>query len=151
MAEPTTSGAAAGFAAFKFIGIPLTAASLGAAAGFMLMPPQRPGEWFPRLFITFLCSLFIGPILFFMFASTDTGAAIIATAVSELSGVHIGQLLVIDSSYVKLTLAAPFFMFGGLPGWYILGWAMRWMDKRKDKDAGEILSEVGDAYKRWRP
>jgi len=150
MAEPTTSGAAVGFAAFKFIGIPLTAASLGAAIAFMLMPPQKPEEWFPRLFITFLCSLFVGPILFFLFASTGTGAAIIATAVHELSGVHIGPLIV-DSSYVKLTIAAPFFMFGGLPGWYMLGWIMRWMDKRKDKDAGEILTEVGNAYKRWRP
>lgn len=149
MPEPTSSGAA-GVAALKFIGIPLTFASIGAALAYLLMPPQSSREWVTRLSVTFLGSLFVGPLLFFWFASTDIGASIVTTAVQELSGVRIGALLV-DSSYVKLTLAAPFFMFGGLPSWYLLGWVMRWMERRKGKDAADIVSEIGRHYRRFRP
>lgn len=155
MAEPTSSGAA-GLAAFKFFGIPLTAATLGVTLAFMLMPPQSPKEWFQRLFCTFLCSITLGPILFFAFASTDLGGAIVLTAVTELSG-HVipipfsSKVILIDAAYVKLVMASPFLMFGGLPGWYILGWVIRALEARKNKDAIEIAQEVGRLSKRFRP
>lgn len=155
MAEPASSGAA-GLAVFKFFGIPLVAATLGATLAFMMMPPQSPKEWFHRLFCTFLCSLTLGPLLFFAFASTDIGGAIVITAVREVAGTAIripfaSLLIVVDSAYVKLVLASPFLMFGGLPGWYVLGWVIRALERRKGKDLVEVAQEIGRANRRLRP
>lgn len=153
MAEPASSGAA-GIAAFKFFGIPLAAATLGATMAFMLMPPQSPKEWFHRLFCTFLCSLTLGPILFFAFASTGIGGAIVATAVNEVAGSVLripfaDALIVVDTAYVKLVLASPFLMFGGLPGWYVLGWVIRALERRKGKDLLEVAQEIGRVNRRF--
>lgn len=134
---------AAGGALIKWIGVPVVAASLAAALTFIFMPPATHREFIARLFVTFIGSFTLGPILYFGFMSYFPG--ILLLAVQELSGVA-----GLDAGMVKVSLSVPFLIAGGLPGWYVLGWAFRWMEKRKGKDLAEVAIEVADDIRRFR-
>lgn len=132
MAAETGAG---GAALIKWIGIPVIAASLAASLTFVFMPPVTHREFISRLFVTFIGSFTLGPILYFWFMSQFPG--VLDLALRELTGVA-----GLDAGMVKVSLSAPFLIAGGLPGWYVLGWAFRWMERRKNRDLAEIASEI---------
>lgn len=122
---------AAGSAAVKWIGAPVILGALAAALGFLLLPPQTRGELISRLVVTICCSAIFGPLFFFWFLSQFPALfaeTLRQTAFSEM--------------YIWLMLSAPFLVLGGLPGWWVLGAALRWIDKRRGKDLGEIVSDA---------
>lgn len=132
MAAETGAG---GAALIKWIGVPVIAASLASALTFVFLPPKTHREFIYRLFVTFIGSFAIGPVLFFWFISQFPG--VLDVAVRELSGVA-GM----DDGMVKMSLSVPFLIAGGLPGWYLLGAMFRWLDKRKGKDLGELVRDA---------
>lgn len=132
MAAETGAG---GAALIKWIGVPVIAGALASVVGFIFLPPHSHREFLHRLFVTFLGSFTIGPVFYFTFISHFPGT--LDMAVRELSGVG-----GIEPAMVKLSLSAPFLIAGGLPGWWVLGWGFRWMEKRKNQDLGEVVREI---------
>lgn len=105
--------------------------ALAAALGFIILPPRTRGELVSRLAVTILCSAVFGPWLFFWFLSAFP--TLIEVAVSQSN---------LPEGYVWLMLSAPFLVLGGLPGWWVLGGALRWIDARRGKDLGEIVRDA---------
>ena len=132
MAAETGAG---GAALIKWIGVPVIAASLASALTFVFMPPKTHREFIYRMFVTFIGSFTIGPVLFFWFISSFPG--VLDVAVRELVGTA-----GLDAGMVKMSLSVPFLIGGGLPGWYVLGAGFRWLEKRKGKDLGELVQEA---------
>ena len=143
MPEPTSSGAV-GVIGFIKLFLPGIATTIGTAVMYMLMLPRNQGEWFKRLVVTILCSTIFGPFVFFWFESTGVGSDIVHNAVNEL-----GRWL--DPASIKMAIAGPILAMSGLPGWYVLGWIIRFLENNKDKDAGEVLKEVGDISRKFEP
>lgn len=129
MSEPASS-AAAGIAGWKLIGGAAGAAGLGAAAAAIVVMcasiPRTKREWAIALISTVMSSLGLG-----------------AFAILKLD--MIGTVL---RSGTDLTLVVTLMgMLGivfacGLPGWAIVRWVFNWLEKRRDKDLGEIVGEV---------
>lgn len=130
------AGAAAGSALIKYIGLPVIVGAVAAAMGFLILPPKTHKEFVARLVVTIIFSALFGPLLYFWFVSTGIGSAVVATAVQEIAGSGL------TAAYVKLMLSAPFLVIGGLPGWWLLGGLVRWLDRRKDKDLGELYADA---------
>lgn len=135
-----------------WLGLPLGAGSLAAAIGFAFIPSRSPRESVMRVFVAILGSASLGTIFYFAFAASDIGAAIIAVAAQEVAGITLKIPFtqfhfLITSSHVKLSMAAPFLVSGGLPFWWLLGAAFRWIDKRKDKDIAELVDDAGKTVK----
>lgn len=137
MAAETGAG---GAALIKWIGVPVVAGALASALTFVFLPPKSHREFMARMFVTFLSSFMIGPIAYFTFMSYFPG--VLDLAVKELTGVA-----GLDPASVKLSLSAPFLITGGLPGWYVLGWAFRWAEKRKNKDLAEVVRDAREDFK----
>lgn len=86
----------------------------------------------------------------------EWAVALISTVVSSLAlgsyaGVELGvseQILSAALTGDDVALVTSMATFGGLifvcglPGWFLVRSAFRWMAKRHDKDLGEIISEV---------
>lgn len=141
MPEPTSSGVSVyGFVKLFFPGL-ITA--MGTAAMYMMMWPKTNGEGFKRLVVSFLCSILFGPILVFYLDSTHVGAATVGAMVRECAP--------LNPLMLKLGMAGVVIGLSGLPGWYILGWIIRFFENNKDKDAGEVLKEVGDISRKFEP
>jgi len=128
------AGAAAGTALIKYIGLPVIVGAIAAALGFLILPPKTHKEFVARLVVTIICSALFGPWLYFWAASTGIGSAVTALAVSEMTE--------LAPAYVKMMLSTPCLVLGGLPGWWLLGALVRWLDKRKDKDIGELYTDA---------
>lgn len=134
------AGAAAGSALVKYVGLPVIIGAVTAALGFLILPPKTHKEFVGRLVATIMCSAIFGPWLYFWFLAHFP--EVLATAV-EQSGLTKG--------YVVMMLSAPFLVIGGLPGWWVLGAAVRWFDKRKDKDLVELAGDAKAAAKDFLP
>lgn len=64
-----------------------------------------------------------------------------------------GNLMVLGGNQgdmVKMSLSTPFLIAGGLPGWYVLGWLFRYMEKRKNMDIMQVAQEMADDVRRFR-
>ncbi|WP_257638215.1 hypothetical protein [Janthinobacterium sp. UMAB-56] len=46
-----------------------------------------------------------------------------------------------------LFIAAPLMVAAGLPAWWVLGATVRWFDKRRDKDIGELARDAAAVVK----
>ncbi len=129
MPEPTTSSAAAGVAGFKAIGGAAGAAAAGAglaAIVVMLMtPPRSAREWAVGLICTVLGSICGGAYVLIHF-----------DLVTRLGTMHDNELFVALAALLGLVFAC------GLPGWAIVRWCFTWMERRKDKDIGEVADDV---------
>lgn len=124
MAEPTTSGAgAAGFAAFKAAGGIAGIAGLGAALAavvvMLMTPPRSPREWAVGLICTVLGSI-------------CGGAAVI-------SYFHLQGWMYTFEGLVAL-LGVVFTC--GLPAWAVVRWIFTFIERRKDKDLGEVVESM---------
>jgi Kef-type K+ transport system membrane component KefB len=128
MAEPATSGVA-GVAGWKLIG-----GAAGIAAGGMTLS-------------AFVVMLMTWPKTF-----REIAVALISTALSSCT-LGAATILYFDllrfvvsgpkeQVYVALVALLGLVFFCGLPGWLLVRSAFKWMEKRKDKDFGELIGDV---------
>ncbi|OEZ85649.1 hypothetical protein GQ37_008270 [Janthinobacterium sp. BJB1] len=136
MALETT---AAGGALIKFFGLPVLAGAAATSLGFMFMWPKTKKEAFTRFFVSTLFSILFGPALVVAVRSWWPTLFDSAKDVAALYGS--------DPAVGFLFIAAPLMVAAGLPAWWVLGATVRWLDKRKDKDIGELARDVAAAVK----
>jgi uncharacterized membrane protein YadS len=121
MAEPSSSGAA-GFAAYNLavaFGLP---AGLAAIVVMLWVQPKSPREWAMALISTVV-------------SSVCGGAAVVQ---------HYG-LASWGDSYTGLVALAGIIFACGLPGWVIVRAAFAWLEKRKDKDIAELITDAKES------
>ncbi len=136
MAIETT---AAGGALIKFFGIPVLAGAAATSLGFMFMWPKTKKEAFTRFFVSTLFSILFGPALVVAVRSWWPTLFDSAKDVASLYGS--------DPALGFLFIAAPLMVAAGLPAWWVLGATVRWLDKRKDKDIGELARDAAAIIK----
>ena len=136
MAIETT---AAGGALIKFFGIPVLAGAAATSLGFMFMWPKTKKEAFTRFFVSTLFSILFGPALVVAVRSWWPTLFDSAKDVAALYGS--------DPALGFLFIAAPLMVAAGLPAWWVLGATVRWLDKRKDKDIGELARDAAAIVK----
>lgn len=136
MAIETT---AAGGALIKFFGIPVLAGAAATSLGFMIMWPKTKKEAFTRFFVSTLFSILFGPALVVAVRSWWPTLFDSAKDVASLYGS--------DPALGFLFIAAPLMVAAGLPAWWVLGATVRWFDKRRDKDIGELARDAAAVVK----
>jgi hypothetical protein len=136
MTEPLSTGA--GAAALKFFGATVLASAAATAFGFLFLWPKTMREAFVRFACAIFCSFTFGPALAFAARAQWPGMFASAQDLGQLYG---------DPAAGVLIAAAPFLVFAALPAWWLFGWFYRWIDKRRDKDLGEVLQEGAAAVK----
>jgi hypothetical protein len=123
MAEPTSSTAAAGAAGWKLIGGAAGAYGIGAALATIVVmcmtPPRSKREWAVGLISTVVLSI-------------GGGAAVI-----ERLGLQ-GWMTTFNGLLAVLGLVFAC----GLPAWAVVRWSFTWMERRRDKDLGEVVDEL---------
>jgi hypothetical protein len=140
MAIETT--AAGGSALVKIFGASVVAGAVASAFAFMFMWPRTLTEAAIRLASTLLASFVAGPVLVIAVHSSSPGLFESARTVAAMYGAmpDLGFLFV----------AAPLMVVAGLPAWWVIGWIVRWMDARRNKDIGEVAQDAAAAVKRVR-
>lgn len=136
MAEPTSSGAA-GFAGWKLIGgaagVAAGGAGLAAIVVMLMTPPRSPREWAVGLISTVVCSVAGGSWVLHWLGLADLANSG-PTGLATLFG---------------LCFAC------GLPGWALVRALFTWLERRRDKDIGELVhdaaAEVRDVLPGGRP
>ncbi|WP_254679549.1 hypothetical protein [Janthinobacterium sp. HH106] len=103
------------------------------------MWPKTKKEAFTRFFVSTLFSILFGPALVVAVRSWWPTLFDSAKDVAALYGS--------DPAVGFLFIAAPLMVAAGLPAWWVLGATVRWLDKRKDKDIGELARDVAAAVK----
>ena len=136
MAIETT---AAGGALIKIFGIPVLAGAAATSLGFMFMWPKNKKEAFTRFFVSTLSSILFGPAL--VVAVRSWWPTLFDNAKD------VALLYDSDPALGFLFIAAPLMVAAGLPAWWVLGATVRWLDKRKDKDIGEIARDAAAVVK----
>jgi hypothetical protein len=133
----TTS--AAGGALIKIFGIPVLAGAAATALVFLFMWPRTLREAFLRLASTLCASSIFGP--FAVMALHSWWPSLFDSAKSVMS--QYGG----DPALGILFVAGPVMVLAGLPAWWIIGGLVRWLDKRRDKDLGEIVHDAVEVAK----
>lgn len=123
MPEPATSSTAGGVILWKAIGGLAGFAAGGAGLALLIVacmtPPRNVREWTVGLISTVLGSI-------------CGGAAVVQ---------HFGlQSWAQDSVGLVAILGLCFVC--GLPAWATVRWTFNWMEKRKDKDIGEVVADL---------
>ena len=136
MAIETT---AAGGALIKIFGIPVLAGAAATSLGFMFMWPKSAKEAFVRFFVTIVFSVLMGPALVVAVRSWWPSLFENAKDVAVMYGS--------DPALGFLFIAAPLMVAAGLPAWWVLGACVRWLDKRRDKDIGELARDAAAIVK----
>jgi hypothetical protein len=130
-AETAGAGTAA---AIKYIGLPAIAGAMSAGLGFAVLWPKTAKEAAARFTTAILSSCLFGP---FAIASLHAKWPELFASAAQMA---------VQSDMPPLVgwvaVVAPLLVLCGLPAWWVLGWVMRALDKRKDKDLGEIVDEV---------
>lgn len=123
MAEPTSSGAA-GFAGWKLIGgaagVAAGGAGLAAIVVMLMTPPRSPREWAVGLISTVVCSVAGGSWVLHWLGLADLAA-------SGPAGL---------ATLFGLCFAC------GLPGWALVRALFTWLERRRDKDIGELVHDA---------
>lgn len=126
----------------KILGVPLLAGAVATTLGFLFMWPRTMREAAIRMASTLMMSMVCGPAVVIAAAHWMPGAFDTARTVAVLYG--------LEPVYGQLLLAAPFLVLAGLPAWWVIGWLVRWMDKRKDKDIAQVASDAAAAVRELR-
>lgn len=142
MAEPISSTTAAGVALLKIFGIPVVAGSVAASLGFLYLWPITKKEAFARFASSIISSAVVGPLLVVWVSSYMPTMFDGAKSVAVLCGV--------DATAGLLFIASPLMVAAGLPAWWILGAIMRWLDRHKDQDIGEMAGDAANAINKVR-
>ncbi|MGK5017712.1 hypothetical protein [Janthinobacterium sp. HLS12-2] len=103
------------------------------------MWPKSAKEAFVRFFVTILFSALMGPALVVVVRNWMPGLFDSARAVAVLYGS--------DPALGFLFIAAPLMVAAGLPAWWVLGATVRWFEKRRDKDIGELARDAAAVVK----
>lgn len=123
MPEPPTSGAA-GAVGWKLIGgaagVAAGGAGLAALIVMLMTPPRTLREW---------------------------AAGLISTVVSSVAGgawvLHrLGMGDLAQSGPVGLAVLFGLCFACGLPGWALVRWSFAYMERRRDRDLGEVVQEA---------
>ncbi|MGK5027234.1 hypothetical protein [Janthinobacterium sp. RB2R34] len=133
---------AAGSIWIKLLGLPLLAALLATMLSFMVMWPRSRKEAVIRICSSIIIATFTGPVLVAAVLSWWPALFDSANAVAVLYGC--------DPATGFLFIAAPLMAAIGLPAWWVLGACVRWFDRRRDKDIGELAADVAAAVKEVR-
>lgn len=136
MALETT---AAGGALIKLFGVPVLAGAAATSLGFMFMWPQSTKEAFIRFCSSIIISTFLGPLLV---AAVLSWWPSLFDSAKTVAGLYGG-----DPATGFLFIAAPLMVAAGLPAWWVLGASVRWFDKRRGKDIGELAVDAAAAVK----
>ena len=136
MAIETT---AAGGALIKIFGIPVLAGAAATSLGFMFMWPKTKKEAFTRFFVTIVFSILLGPAMVVAVRSWWPSLFDNAKEVATMYGS--------EPTVGLLFIAAPLMVAAGLPAWWVLGATVRWLDKRRDKDIGELARDAAAVVK----
>ena len=142
MAEPTSATAASGAVLVKSIGAPAVATAIASALGFAFMWPHTKKEAFWRVFVALLSSFFLGPLLVI-------GARVFMPSLFDVANamaVDYGT----DPSFGIVFIGAPPLVMPALPSWWILGALVRWQDKRKTQDLGEVVHDAAEMVREER-
>ena len=115
-------------------GVPVITGAAATALGFMFMWPRNTKEAAIRIGSTIIFSTFFGPALVIALRSAWPGLFIAARDAASLYGA--------DPAQGFLFIAAPLMVAAGLPAWWVVGAFVRWFDKRKDKDIGELVADA---------
>jgi hypothetical protein len=133
MAEPSSS-TAAGVAGWKIAGGILSIGVVASALGFMVLLPKTAKEAALRALATMMGSALFGPVL--VAAVHSKWPALFA------SGIELAPQLGLESWHGLFMVGAPILAVAGLPVWWLLGAAFRWLDKRREKDLGELARDA---------
>lgn len=118
----------------KYVGLQLGAGAIAAALGFLVLWPKTAREGFARLVSSIIASMVFGPAL----------VAFVHSKLPDLfaSARIIGEAAGIAPEFGMFYAGAPFLVMAGLPAWWVLGAMLRWFDRRRDKDIGELAADV---------
>ena len=104
--------------AAKYYGWKLIGGVIAASLGFMVLWPKTAKEGFARISATIVGSMLFGD-----------------PAVQSVN--HYLPWMQLDTVQSQM----PVFVMAGLPCWWVLGLVVRWFEKRKNKDIGEVVQE----------
>lgn len=133
MSEPA-SAAAGGIAFWKIAGGVLGVGVVASALGFLVLLPKTPREAAVRAVATMAGSALLGPLVV---AAAYSRYPEVFTAGAVMAG-NMGM----EAWLGMFMVAAPLLAMAGLPFWWLLGAIVRWFDRRKDKDAGELIEDA---------
>lgn len=136
MAIETTAG---GAALVKIFGVPVLAGAAATALIFLFMWPKTLHEAFLRLTASIAASGIFGPFAVMALHSWWPSLFDSAKAVTILYGG--------DPALGVLFVAGPVMVLAGLPAWWLIGGVIRWLDRRRDKDIGEIAHDAAEVVK----
>jgi hypothetical protein len=139
MAFETTAG---GAALVKIFGVPVLAGAAATALIFLFMWPKTLHEAFLRLTATIAASGIFGPFAVMALHSWWPSLFDSAKAVTILYGG--------DPAQGVLFVAGPVMVLAGLPAWWLIGGVIRWLDRRRDKDIGEMAHDAVEVVKEVR-
>jgi hypothetical protein len=131
MAVETT---AATGALIKLFGVPVLTSAAATSLGFMFMWPKSPKEAFIRMGTTIIFSTCVGPVMVIALRSTWPDLFDSARDIAVMYGT--------EPAFGFLFIAAPIMVGAGLPAWWVVGAVVRWLDKRKNKDLGELAADA---------
>lgn len=136
---PLETTTAAGAALFKIFGVPVVAGALAAALGYLLMWPKTRGEAFVRFLVSIISSIVLGPFVVVIMRSWWPHLFDSANDIAGMYGT--------DPALGFLFIAAPLMVIVGLPAWWVMGACVRWLDKRREKDIGELAVDAAAIVK----
>jgi hypothetical protein len=117
MTEPTASSAGAAWL-IKVYGIKVIAAVIAVAISFAFLWPKTAKEGVVRIGCTMAGSMLFGEAL----------QAFVHAHLAWWPRTHESSMII--------------FVAAGLPAWWLLGAIFRWLDKRRDKDIGELYQDA---------
>ncbi|BBE09796.1 Uncharacterized protein MCB1EB_1635 [Mycoavidus cysteinexigens] len=129
--EPTTSTGIA--ALIKYIGAQAAIAVMTIILTLLLSWPKNAQEGAARLAGTFFLSFIFGPLAAMAAYWAWPGLFEVAKRLTQAHQ--------FDPMFGYLYVCAPFQVLAGLPAWWIVGAIVRWFERRKGMDIGEIIED----------
>ncbi len=134
MTDPVTGNAVGGVTLYKFFGSSMFAASIAVAVGFLFLWPKTLKEAFVRISCTILASSMFGPFMVMALHSWWPSLFDSSKTIAAQAGM--------DGAFGLLFLSAPIMVVAGLPAWWVMGAIIRWLDRRRNADIGELVNDA---------
>lgn len=134
MTDPVTGHAVSGVSFYKFFGGSMFASAAAVAVGFLFLWPKTLKEAFVRITCTILASSMFGPFMVMALHSWWPTLFNSSKTIAAEAGM--------DANLGLLFLAAPVMVVAGLPAWWVMGAIVRWLDRRRHQDIGELINDA---------